>query len=290
MATAQSTRTAPPETSIDNLLRRAAVVACGTIGVVVGAAAGFALLGPIGLVIGVVVLGGGGAAYGTFVTGRIVDGALVSVIARVDSHKLDVAEAPRLYNLLEGLCAVTGVQMPVVSVTSDEGINALTVADPARQRNAELVVTSGLVRNLERIEMEGVVAVCLARLRSGSAEAETLVTALTMHKPWFLTASTLRRLAETAHAGGDVFDTDVKGAGITRYPPGLAAAYQRMIDTSTYVAGFDANLANLWVADPRGESDVARNSVAAQAAGSGVETPTDSRPRLHERLALLREM
>lgn len=289
MATPQSARTTTTETSLENLLRRTAIGACGAIGVVVGAVVGFVLLKVVGLVIGVLVVGGAAAAYGTFVVGRVVDGALDVVMARVESQRLDTATAPRLFNLLEGLCAVTGVQMPVVSVTSDGGINALTAADPARERNAELVVTSGLVEQLERIEMEGVIAVCLARLRSGSAEDETLVTALRIHKPWFLTTSTMRRLADSVH-GGDVFDADVKGAGITRYPPGLAAAYQRMIDTSTLVTGFDVELANLWVADPRGETQVADNVAASRAEGSRVETPTDSRPPLHERLALLREI
>lgn len=289
MATAQSARMTTHDVSIDSLLRRTAMVTCGAIGAVVGAVLGLVLLKVVGLVIGVVVIGGLGAAYGSFVVGKVIEGALDVVMQRVQARTIDAAAAPRLFNLLEGLCAVTGLQMPVVSVTADDGINAFAVADPARARSAELVVTSGVVDRLERIEMEGVIAVCLARLRSGSAEAETLVTALTIDKPWFLGASTVRRFADAVHGDGGVFDTDVKGAGITRYPPGLAAAYQRMLDTSTRVIGFDVNLANLWVADPRGES-VGGNSADSTAQGSRVDSPIDSRPPLHERLALLREI
>lgn len=275
---------------VEAVVKRAAMVAFGAIGAIIGAVVGLLALKVVGLIVGAVVLGGAAATFGSFTVKRVVEGALDIVVSRVRSTEISEADSPRLFNLLEGLCAVTGVQIPKVSATADTGINAMIAADPAREQIPELVVTAGFVNELERIEMEGVVAVCLARLRSGVAEAHTLVTALSLDKPWFLTTSTLRRLVVGVSDGQIVFDDDIKGAGITRYPPGLAAAYQRMLDETTTVAGFDPQLVGLWVADPSGESHVAGNSVAVAGQGSKVETPIDDRPPLTERLALLREI
>ena len=289
MTTAQISNTAKKE-EVEVIVRRSAVVAYGMIGVAVGAVVGFVALEIIGLVIGAIVAGGAGAALGSVAVRRVVDSTLATVMSRVDSQEITETQAARLFNLLEGLCAVTGVQIPNVSVTADAGINAFVAADPTRTEGPELVVTSGFVSQLERIEMEGVVAVCLARLRSGIAEAQTLVTALSIAKPWYLTTTALRRLIAEVSNGQIVFDDDIKGAGITRYPPGLAAAYQRMLESSTRVGGFDARLAGLWVVNPSGEANVAGNSAAPASEGSKVESPTDDRPPLSERLALLREI
>ena len=289
MTTAQTSNLAKRD-EIENVVRRAAVLAYGLIGVAVGAIVGLLALKVVGLVVGAVVVGGVAAAVGSITVRRVVDSALATVMSRVDSHDIAESESARLFNLLEGLCAVTGVQIPSVTTTNDTGINAFVAADPARAQVPELVVTSGFVSQLERIEMEGVVAVCLARLRSGVAEAQTLVTALSLAKPWYVTSSTIRRLVAATSEGQIVFDDDIKGAGITRYPPGLAAAYQRMLENSTRVGGFDARLACLWVVNPSGEANVAGNSAAPAGEGSKVATPTDDRPPLTERLALLREI
>ena len=289
MMTAQTSNTAKNE-GVEVILRRTALVVHGAIGVVAGAIGGFFALKLAGLVIGAIVVGGAAAVVGSVSVRRVGDAALATVMARVDSQELTETQAARLFNLLQGLCAVTGVPIPNVSLTPDAGINAFIAADPTRAQGPELVVTAGFVSQLERIEMEGVVAVCLARLRSGIAEAQTMVTALSVSKPWFLTSSALRGLVEEVSDGQIVFDDDIKGAGITRYPPGLAAAYQRMLETSTRVGGVDARLAGLWVVNPSGESNVAGNSAATAGVGPKVESPTDDRPPLTERLALLREI
>jgi len=288
--TTTQTSTATKREVVEGAIRRAAITGYGTVGVVVGALIGLLALKIVGLIIGAVVVGGAAAALGTISVRRVVDSALETVMSRVQSTEIVGPEAPRLFNLLEGLCAVTGVQAPHVSSTTDPGINAFIAADPTRDQVPELVVTAGFVNNLERIEMEGVIAVCLARLRSGIAEAQTLVTALSLGKPWYLTTSAVRRLVAELSDGQIVFDDDIKGAGITRYPPGLASAYQRMLESSTSVVGFDPRLAGLWVVSPSGESNVAGNSAATAGGGSKVETPTDDRPPLTERLALLREI
>ena len=286
-----TTRTgAEASVRVDAELRRLVVARLAVAGGVVGAVAGFLVLDVIGLVIGALVIGGIGVAFSIAAVGRVVSGALDVVTSSVDARAVDAEDFPRLFNLLEGLCAVTGVQVPRVLVTRDNSINALVAADPSRTATSVLVVTDGFVTSLERIEMEGAVAVCLARLRSGIAETQTLAASLTMNTPWFLGSSAARRLAARANSTQLVFDADVKGAGITRYPPGLAAAYSKMVDGSTRVARFSPETAGMWLADPAGETDVAGDDAVINTPGSRVESHTEDRPPLVERLALLREI
>ena len=86
----------------------------------------------------------------------------------------------------------------------------------------------------------------------------------------------------------------MKGVGITRYPPGLAAAFQRMLSVSTRVETADFRTAPLWLANPAGEAGAGHgtgsNDTLGAAAGSRVDSANEERPPLVERLALLREI
>lgn len=271
-------------------LRRSIATMWGVVGVVVGAAIGFVVASVVGLVLGVVIVGVGFGATGAFLAGRFVDSAIEIVCSCAPAREIDSLEAPRLFNLLQGLCASAGVAAPRVSVTDDDGINALVVADPSRRRPSELIVTRGFLDRLERIEMEGAVAVCLARLRSGLVETQTLAVALSIASPWFIPGVVRRGIVGAAAAGQLVFDADVKGVGITRYPPGLAAAFQKMLGSSTRVGGASGHVAVLWLANPLGESEVSGNDVPTEEFASRVGLDHEERPPLSERLALLREI
>ena len=170
------------------------------------------------------------------------------------------------------------------------GINVLVAADPSHEQAAELVVTRGFVEQLERIEMEGAVATCLARLRSGLAEAQTLAVALCVVKPWWIPSVARRGVIADATIGQAIFDADVKGAGITRYPPGLAGAFDRMLAMSTKVDGCDMSTSPLWLADPAGEGASSPKDASESTSGSRVGERSEERPPLAERLALLREI
>lgn len=273
-------------------LRRSAIVVWSVVGAVLGGVAGLLLAKVIGLLLGALVLAGVGALLAMTLTGRLVDSALARVVGAVDSREADVDDAPRLFNLMQGLCATAGVAAPRVSITNDESINAMVAADPAGESRAEVIVTQGFVDRLERIEMEGALAVCLARLRSGLAEAQTLAAVVEVDAPWFVPGSVRRRIVAAASSGQALFDSDVKGVGITRYPPGLAAAIERMLDGSTRVAGALAQANLLWLADPAGESpnDTRGAGGGSRVEASGVGPSGEERPSLTERLALLREI
>jgi heat shock protein HtpX len=128
----------------------------------------------------------------------------------------DPARWPRYCNLVEGLAQAAGLPMPRLYVADSEAANAFSVGrDPER---AALVVTSGLLGALNRVELEGVLAHELNHIWSWGARLATLGVALGR------VPGLLRLLAPPRRE----FDADEGGARLTRYPPGLVSALRKL--------------------------------------------------------------
>jgi len=126
----------------------------------------------------------------------------------------DEAERLRLVTVVDRLAATFGVGKTSAYVVEDQGYNAALVPDGAAH---SLIVTSSLIRDFELIELEGVVAHCLARQRLGLVERESLAAVLTLSED-----------ARQALAGrGKTFRADEVGAASIRYPLGLAGALRK---------------------------------------------------------------
>ena len=168
-----------------------------------------------------------------------VAGAGARALGSVASTPLTPGSQPRLENVLEGLCATGGVSDPSVHLVQSPAMNAMVVADRDR---ADLVLTTGLVDGLGRLELEGIVANLLGRVRDGSARYGTTVLAL------FGTSSgAARRLAAGLGEQRSVH-SDLAAVDMTRYPPGLISALARMSDAGTVVPAAAASTAHLWIA------------------------------------------
>lgn len=197
---------------------------------VVGAALGWLAGGVIGLVVGFIVLGSAAPLGVWRRAGQLTTGGLGAPPA-------DRQAQARLFNLVEGLCVSSGVAPPDVRVLPAAGLNVATVGrDEGR---STLVVTSALLERLPLIELEGILAVAIAGIRRGDTRAATVVAAA-----WGLGVD--RVLSPTRDAA-----IDDAGVTVTRYPPGLAAAYTTLMAEGTAVRGVTRSLAPLWLADPR---------------------------------------
>lgn len=180
----------------------------------------------------------------------------------------------RLTNMVNGLALAAGVVEPEAIVVRDDAANA-TIA--ARNDSATIAVTSGLLERVEPVELEGVVAELLVRLRSGYAEASTLGAAV-FRLPILGPLSTLLTgpaaafgLKSLAHSGRDL-QTDLEAVALTRYPPGLARALAKVQDVSNLPSGANPDLDDLWWVG-------LRQGVAGteEAAGSLPRSPLDLR-------------
>ncbi len=145
-----------------------------------------------------------GAGVGTGLRERMHEGG--------DAH--DRRQALTVVDRLGATFGVVGVQAVIVD---DPGYNAALMR---RDGGLVLYVTSAVLTDFELIELEGVVAHCLARQRLGLVERQCVAAAVPMDD------ATRRTLAGV----GQCYRADEVAAAAIRYPLGLAAALRRCAD------------------------------------------------------------
>ena len=261
------------------------------LGAVLGVVVGAVLTLVSGLLVLLPVLIAVGAGLGWVVYRRATAASFSVMSSYVTAQEIDSEDHPRLFNLLESLCAVSGVSVPVVGVTTDATVNAYVVADPLGNEQSHIVFTEGALRVMERIELEGFVAACLARVKSGRLELQTETAGVVATLGKFIPSGLARKALEACFNTQDVFDADLKACGITRFPPGLIAAYEKMSAESTVTSGVNPLNVHLWLANPK--SAFAANLSNASGSNASSSTVIGSEvvhPALATRLALLREI
>lgn len=159
--------------------------------------------------------------------------AAAAVYMRADSLALSAlgarpaapGELPRLENLVESLVVANGFRMPQLYLVDDPVPNAAAIG--RTPRHSALVVTTGLVERLRRIELEGVLAHELSRIRSRQSLSAVTAAQLAGRMLGFserLSSAAARHLLDPSAT----VVSDMAGVSITRYPPGLAAALAAM--------------------------------------------------------------
>ncbi|HEY5107074.1 MAG TPA: M48 family metallopeptidase [Caulobacteraceae bacterium] len=72
------------------------------------------------------------------------------------SRKIERADQPDLYNLLENLCISRGMKTPAIRIIETDGMNAF--ASGLHEGRFSITVTRGLLQSLDRDELEAVLA------------------------------------------------------------------------------------------------------------------------------------
>lgn len=213
----------------------------------------------VGLVLGIVV--------GVVVALALHRGATGAVRRAVGGRAADPVTHARLVNLVDKLATGAGVPVPELVVVDDEAPNALAAG--LEPRSAVVAVTTGLLTGLDRVQLEGVLAHELARIKSHDTRPGTLAVPLLRWFGWVPGAT--RRVTAAGLGPGCLAEADLQGVTITRYPPALAAALERLAADARQVAA-PATVAHLWLDPPLGDADPL------------------VRPPLEERIATLREL
>jgi heat shock protein HtpX len=218
------------------------------------------------LVVGLVVALAVGAALAGIAVVKAVDVALWMIGAQ----PADAVEHARLHNLVESLCFSSGLPKPGVYVVDDAAVNAFSAGLGPRQ--AAIGVSSGLAETFTRVELEAVLAHELSRVKSYDVLVSTLaVTTVGLVTP-FLPDDASARLVATAMGARQDSAADITSVSLTRYPPGLISALEKLRDGDTHVKVRSRAAGHLWLR-PFGS--------AAPAQGDG---------RLDERIEALREL
>jgi heat shock protein HtpX len=227
-----------------------------------------------------------------------------------------VEEHPRLHNIVEGLCIAGGLPKPRIYVVDDDAPNAF--ATGRNPRHAAIAVTTGLLAKMNRIELEGVLAHELSHIKNYDILVSTLAVTLVgvvailadlgIRMLWFgggrrddeskggpmailalvgfalliLSPLIARAMQATVSRRRETL-ADVSGVELTRYPPGLIAALEKLRDDQTVVASSSHATAHLWIEQP-----LARTKEEGRL--SRLNRLFDTHPPLEERIALLREL
>lgn len=249
--------------------RRAALTVVAAAGVVtlvvwvVGLVLGAPLAGLlVAVATGVVVAG---VAYATC-------DSLALALAR--ARPADALEHARLHNVVEGLCFSSGLPKPAVRVVVDDALNAFSAGRSPKR--AAVAVTTGLLAHLNTVEMEAVVAHELSHVKSYDVLVSTLAVPLVGLPASILPAASGARLLGAVVGSRREPVADLSGVSLTRYPPALISALEKLRDGKVAVgaAGRASGraTAHLWIHPPV----------------TGV--PVVTHPPLTERIEALREL
>jgi heat shock protein HtpX len=237
----------------------------------------------------------------------------------------DETEYARLHNLVEGLCIAGGLPKPRLYVVDDDAPNAFaTGRDP---KHAAIAVTTGLLAKMNRVELEGVLAHELSHIKNYdilvSTLAVTLVGVVTLLADFSLrfmwwggprhrndrssndnggvgiiiaiaglallvVAPLIGRVMQAAVSRRREALADVSGVTLTRYPPGLISALEKLRDDKTVVHSASRATAHLWIESPIPTSEAQPSR--GRGDSSWLNKLFDTHPPLEERIAALREL
>src|SRR5438874_11361528 len=138
----------------------------------------------VGLIVGALAYGQGGAIAGAIVLGLLGVGAALyayyfgssTVLAAMGAQPADPSQYQQLYNVVQALAIGDGLPMPKVYVISDPSPNAFaTGRDP---NHASVTVTTGLLQIMNREELEGVLSHEMSHIKNYDVRLLLIVTTM----------------------------------------------------------------------------------------------------------------
>ena len=233
------------------------------------------------------------------------------------AHPADPAQHARLFNLVEGLTIASGLPMPRIYIVDDAAPNAF--ATGRNPRHAAIAVTTGLLEKMNRVELEGVLAHELSHIKNYdilvSTIAVTLVGAIALlsdiaiRTMWWnggrvrregdrgdsnnpiaffglifiFLAPFIGRVMQAAISRRRESLADVSAVQMTRYPPGLISALEKLLADTTVTHSASKATAHLWIEQPL-------SGVGDRGKFGAFNNMFDTHPPLEERIAALREL
>jgi heat shock protein HtpX len=223
----------------------------------------------------------------------------------------------RLHNLVEGLCIASGLPKPKVYVINDPAPNAF--ATGRNPQHAAIAVTTGLLEKMNRVELEGVVAHELSHIRNYDILVSTiavtlvgsiaLMTDLAIRMMWWnggrtsregdrsnssnplalfgfillILAPIIAKAMQAAVSRKRETLADVSACQMTRYPPGLISALEKLRADQTATHSASMATAHMWIEQPlSGVSDGGKLSF--------FHRMFNTHPPLDDRIALLKDL
>jgi len=240
-------------------------------------------------------------------------------LAMSHARPADPATYARLHNVIEGLCIAAGLPKPRVYIIDDVAPNAF--ATGRNPRHAAVAVTTGLLDKMNRVELEGVLAHELSHIKNYDILVSTLAVTMvgvvalladfSLRFMWWggprqrdhdrsggggpqailavlglvllVLSPLIARVMQATISRRREALADVSGVALTRYPPGLISALEKLKEDTTVVHSSSRATAHLWV-----ESPLARTPEEGRL--SRLNRLFDTHPPLEERIQALKEL
>ena len=210
-----------------------------------------------------------------------------------------------LINVVDGLSIATGIPKPKIYVMESDEINAYaTGRDP---QHSSVAVTTGLLKNLKRDEIEGVIGHELSHIRNYDIRFATFIAVFVgliailsdmfRRTLWFgggrrderdrggllliigiilaLFAPIIVRLVQLAISRRREYLADASSAQLTRYPEGLASALEKIKNINEGKMRVSEAVSHLFFTDPN---------------KSSLDSLYATHPPLEKRIEILRSM
>jgi heat shock protein HtpX len=226
----------------------------------------------------------------------------------------DKQQYARYYNLVEGLCIASGLPMPRLYIIEDDAPNAFSTG--RNPKHSAVAVTTGLLEKMNRVELEGVLAHELSHIRNYDILVMTLTVTMVgiiallsdffLRWMWFgdrrdndnnnplgvifmligfvllIFAPIIAYVMQFAVSRRREYLADASGAQLTRYPPGLISALEKLKADQTSIHSASKATAHLWIEQPL-DRESKRNS-------SKLNHLFDTHPPLDDRIRALQAM
>lgn len=229
------------------------------------------------------------------------------------AHRIEKQDAPRLWNVVEEMCIASGMsKMPAVYVIESDIPNAFAVG--RRPEKAAVAVTSGLLRRLDRDELQGVVAHEIGHIKNLDIRFMTIASVMLgaivlmadvfLRSLWYggmgrrgssrgggqaqaiilvvaivvaILAPVFAQMLYFACSRRREYLADASAARFTRYPDGLASALEKIALQPAVKKEVSRVLAPLYIVNPL------QGGMAAQSLFS-------THPPTEKRIKILRSM
>lgn len=242
----------------------------------------------------------------------VVGGQSADMVMRMNNAQelCDASQAPEFYHVVEDMALAANVPMPRVFIIDDPSPNAFaTGSDPQR---AAVAATTGLLSQMNREELEGVMGHEMSHVRNYDIRLQTVAMALAgaitflanfaSHAWWFggsrdndddgggvfvavgailliVLAPLAATLVQLALSRNREYLADAGSVELTRNPQGLIAALTKLKEAQPMKQS-SAECASLYISSPH------LNAIH----GRGLNALFDTHPPLDARIARLKKM
>lgn len=231
------------------------------------------------------------------------------VLKMSNAKELTPKNNKEIYRLVENLCITAGLPVPKIYIIQDSAMNAFATGRDAE--HGVICLTTGIIQQLEKAELEGVVAHELSHIGNRDILLSTVIVVLvgfvTLLADWFrhwafwggrgnndnkngqlqliliilavvlsILAPIAAVLMQLAISRKREFLADASGALLTRYPEGLARALEKISGDTEKLKVANRATAHLFIANPFKGKKIAKLFM--------------THPPIAERIAKLRNM